>query len=120
MAAAKLANLAHGGDRRAEQAENFPLDAAPVLPTFEPEAPKPAPMSQGEAARLLNVSDRSLRTAKKVQDTAPQEVVAAPASAGPACREIPWVGGILRMSQILRRLQAQIRGFRLKYCDVLS
>jgi phage N-6-adenine-methyltransferase len=76
MAAAKLANLAHGGNRRVEQAANLPLES-PSLPTFEPDAPKPAPVPQAEAARLLNVSERSLRTAKKVQDTAPQEVVAA-------------------------------------------
>jgi phage N-6-adenine-methyltransferase len=73
MAAAKLANMpAH----RPVKSANLPT-SEPVLPTFEPEAPKPAPVPQAEAARLLNVSERSLRTAKKVQDTAPQEVVAA-------------------------------------------
>lgn len=76
MAAAKLANLAHGGNRRVEQVANLQLEA-PSLPTFEPEAPKAAPVSQSEAARLLNVSPRTVATAKKVQDTAPQEVVAA-------------------------------------------
>ena len=71
MAASKLANLAHGqrADQRAARPENLPI--------FPEEKTKPAPVSQSEAAKLLNVSDRSLRTAKKVQEEAPQEVVKA-------------------------------------------
>lgn len=65
MAAAKLANLKHGGDRKRDQAENLPLE------------PQSRPVSQSDAARLLNVSDRSIRTAKKVQEVAPQEVAKA-------------------------------------------
>lgn len=75
MAAAKLANIAHGGNRRVEQVANLQLET-PSLPTFEPEAPKAAPVSQSEAARLLNVSPRTVATAKKVQD---------PCAAGSRC-----------------------------------
>lgn len=63
MAAAKLANLEHGGDRRRDQAENLPLE------------PRPVPVSQANASNLLNVSDRSIRTARKVQSAAAPETV---------------------------------------------
>jgi hypothetical protein len=54
MVAGKLANQKHGGDRKSEnQVANLPLDS-----------------SLTEAAKLLNVSKRSVRTAKKVQDKA--------------------------------------------------
>lgn len=73
MAAAKLANMpAH----RPAKSANLPTSAL-SLPSFEQPAPKPAPVSQAEAARMLNVSERNLRTAKKVQEAAPQEVVSA-------------------------------------------
>jgi hypothetical protein len=45
MVAAKLANMPHGGDRKSDQAANLPL------------------VSQSTAAELLNVSDRSIRSA---------------------------------------------------------
>lgn len=48
MIAARLATSPHGGDRRSDQAENLPL------------------VSQHDAAKLLNISDRSLRSAKAV------------------------------------------------------
>ena len=50
--AAKIANLTHGGDRRSDQAANLPV------PT------------QAEAAEMLNVSERSVRTARKVLEQA--------------------------------------------------
>jgi phage N-6-adenine-methyltransferase len=56
MVAAKLANMSHGGDRKSDQAENLPL------------------VSQAKAADMLNVSDRSVRTAKKVQEEAIPEI----------------------------------------------
>lgn len=59
MVAAKLAKVPHGGDRRSDQAESLPL------------------VSQGQAASMLNVSDRSIRTAKTVQDQGAPELVAA-------------------------------------------
>jgi hypothetical protein len=59
MVAARLANIEHGGDRRAGQAENLPL------------------VSQEQAARQLNVSDRSIRAAKAVQSHATPELAAA-------------------------------------------
>lgn len=74
MAAAKLANITRadagriGGKSRVEATANLQLLDEPR------EAPK---QTTAEAARLLNVSPRTVATAKKVQDTAPQEVVAA-------------------------------------------
>ena len=52
-AAAKLANITRGGDRRSEQTANLP---------FEPRT------TNGDAARLLNVSERSVRSARSVRD----------------------------------------------------
>lgn len=48
--AAKLANLAHGGDRKSNQAANLPVDS----------------VSQAKAAEMLNVSERTVRAAAKV------------------------------------------------------
>jgi hypothetical protein len=62
MSAAKIANLPHGGDRRSDQAANLPIDNA---------------VSQSEAADLLNVSRRSLRSASQVIDQGTPELDAA-------------------------------------------
>jgi hypothetical protein len=59
MVAAKLANISHGGSR--VQAENLPL----------------ASVTQAQAAEMLNVSDRMVRAAKKVNEEAPLEVIQA-------------------------------------------
>lgn len=59
MVAAKLAKVPHGGDRRSDQAENLPL------------------VSQEMAARQLNVSDRSIRTAKQVAEQGTPELAKA-------------------------------------------
>jgi ParB-like chromosome segregation protein Spo0J len=59
LIAARLATIAHGGDRRSEQAANLPV------PT------------QAEAAERLNVSERSVRDAVKVRDHGAPELVAA-------------------------------------------
>jgi N6-adenosine-specific RNA methylase IME4 len=57
MVAARIANLAHGGDRRpADQAANLPLE------TVRPSVP------QGGAAAMLSVSERSVRSARAVQE----------------------------------------------------
>lgn len=50
MVAARLAKMPHGGDRRSDQAANFPLDG----------------ISQSKAADLLSVGERSVRSAKQV------------------------------------------------------
>lgn len=62
--AAKLANLTHGGDRKADddQAANLPL---------ETEIPA---VTQADAARLMNVSERSVRSAKAIQDRGTPEL----------------------------------------------
>lgn len=61
--AAKLANMKRGGDRKSDQAANLPDD--------------PAPVSQAQAADMLNVSERSVRTAKTVLEQGAPELVAA-------------------------------------------
>lgn len=79
--AAKLANMGHGGDRKSDQAANLPDD--------------PAPVSQAQAAELLNVSERSVRTAKAVMEQGAPELVAAvekgevSVSAAAAVSELP-------------------------------
>lgn len=60
--AAKLANMSHGGVRGG-QAANLPLD--------------PAPVSQAQAAEMLNVSERSVRDAKKVLNQGAPELIQA-------------------------------------------
>lgn len=57
--AAKLANMGHGGDRRSDQAANLPV------------------VSQASAADMLNVSERSVRAAAKVQQSGVPELAAA-------------------------------------------
>jgi 16S rRNA G966 N2-methylase RsmD len=59
MVAARLANMQHGGDRRSEQAANLPL------------------VPQPEAAKRLSVGERSVRSARTVQDHAIPGLVAA-------------------------------------------
>ena len=63
--AAKLANLGHGGDRKSDQGANLPL---------EPEAPA---VTVAAAAEMLNVSERSVKSARKVQEQGAPELVAA-------------------------------------------
>jgi N6-adenosine-specific RNA methylase IME4 len=63
MVAARIANLAHGGNRRSDQPANLPLETVPV--------------SQARAAELLNVSERTVRDAKTVQREASPELVEA-------------------------------------------
>ncbi|MBM3578989.1 MAG: hypothetical protein FJX40_15405 [Alphaproteobacteria bacterium] len=57
MVAARLANIAHGGARRSDQAANLPLET----PTQQ--------VSQARAAQLTNVSERSVRSARKVVES---------------------------------------------------
>jgi N6-adenosine-specific RNA methylase IME4 len=62
--AAKLANLEHGGDRKSsDQAANLPLESAPQQP-----------VSQSMAAGMLNVSERSVRAARSVQERGTPEL----------------------------------------------
>lgn len=61
--AARLANMEHGGDRRSGQAANLP-NGQPAV-------------SQAKAAELLNVSERSVRDAKHVQQDGIPELAAA-------------------------------------------
>lgn len=61
--AAKLANMKRGGDRKSDQTANLQDDRAPV--------------TQAQAAQMLNVSERSVATAKKVIDNAAPELIQA-------------------------------------------
>lgn len=68
--AARVANMAHGGNRKAQvQDANLRLD----IPLSERAKASP-PVSNSDAARLLNVSPRSVADARKVHDHAPPEV----------------------------------------------
>jgi len=59
IVAARLANMQHGGDRKSDQSANLPLD-----------------ITQPEAAAMLNISSRSLRTAKQIIRDMPDKVAA--------------------------------------------
>jgi ParB-like chromosome segregation protein Spo0J len=63
--AAKIANMPHGGNRRSDQAANLPL-----------ETPMRPPISQAEAARMMNVSERTVRLAAHVLDHGTPALVA--------------------------------------------
>lgn len=52
--AAKLANMTRGGDRRSDQSANLHFENSPV--------------TISQAAEMLNVSERSVKTARKVQE----------------------------------------------------
>lgn len=65
MVAAKLANLDHGGDRKTDQGANLPLELDPT------------PVTNSDAASMLNVSERSVKAARTVQRTGAPELVAA-------------------------------------------
>lgn len=67
MVAAKLANMPRGGDRPSASDSNFDAANLPIRNAT----------SQSEAADLLSVSPRSVRTAKKIQAEAEPELVAA-------------------------------------------
>lgn len=61
MVAARLANMSHGGNRKAEdQAANLPVE-----------------ITQTKAAEMLNVGERSLRSAKQVITEGSPELVQA-------------------------------------------
>lgn len=57
VVAAKIANATHGGDRRSNQAASLPV------------------VTQADAAELLNVSERGVRTAKQLLDHGAPELV---------------------------------------------
>lgn len=64
--AARVANMpAHRPNKSAN---------LPTLPLSQQAAPQPPLTSNAEAANMLNVSERSVRTARKVQEAAPPEV----------------------------------------------
>jgi ParB-like chromosome segregation protein Spo0J len=83
MVAARLANLAHGGDRRSDQAENLPLET----------------VKQATAAAMLNVSDRSIRHAGVVRKWGTPELIQAveqgAVSVSTAAKQVkpPWRPG---------------------------
>ncbi len=72
-AAARLANLRVGKPpaKSANWRNNDQADFLPPIPT------PPEPVSQADAAKMLNVSERSVQRAQRVIDTAPAEIVRA-------------------------------------------
>jgi len=71
--AAKLANMRPGDNQHSAPAN---LPDLPGLSLSERAKAQP-PVSQADAARMLNVSERSVRSAQRVQESAPPEVVRA-------------------------------------------
>lgn len=61
MVAANIANMNRGGDRKGDQTANLQFDTT----------------TRAEAAKLLNVSERTVNSAKKVQEKASPEITAA-------------------------------------------
>lgn len=57
VVASRLANMTHGGDRKSDQAANLPDD-----------------ISQPQAAEMLNVSERMIRSVKAIEKAAPDLV----------------------------------------------
>ncbi len=100
VVASKLANLGHGGDRRADQAANLPL-----------EPPVPPPVSQARAAELLNVSERTVRAAGVVIDKGVPELVQA-VERGQAS-----VSAAAAVSRLPADVQAAVAGAP---CDVVT
>ena len=70
--AARVANMPRG--RNWDKSANLQNKDEPQLSLSEQAAPRPPLTSTADAARLLNVSERSVASAKKVHDTAPPEV----------------------------------------------
>lgn len=54
VVASRLANMTHGGDRKSDQAANLPLE-----------------ITQSQSAKMLNVSERLIRTVKAIEKAAP-------------------------------------------------
>ena len=72
--AARVANMPRGTNRFADRSANLPTYNEPSLPLSEQAAPKPPLTSNADAAEMLNVSERSVRSARKVHESAPPEV----------------------------------------------
>ena len=77
MAAAKLANMTRADAGRLGAAAVNPANANLRLPLTEKAAETPSLVSQSEAARLLNVSERSVTNARKVLDLGAPELIQA-------------------------------------------
>lgn len=72
--AARVANMPRGTNQHARASANLPTHNEPGLSLSEQAAAKPPLTSNADAADMLNVSERSVRSARKVHDTAPPEV----------------------------------------------
>jgi phage N-6-adenine-methyltransferase len=70
--AARVANMPRGG--AVYRTANLPTENESGLSLSEQAAPRPPLTSNADAADMLNVSERSVRSARKVHDTAPPEV----------------------------------------------
>lgn len=89
MVAARIANLNHGGYRKTDQEANLPLE------------PFTQGVTQADAADMLNVSERAVRSARAVQREAVPELVAAVESGAVA---VSTAADVARLPQSEQRL----------------
>lgn len=75
--AARVANMPRGHRSDLEPSANWREVSEPRLSLSEQETPRPPLTSIADAARLLNVGERSVERARKVHETAPPEIVQA-------------------------------------------
>lgn len=80
VAANKIATLSHGGDRKSDQAANLP--------------------TQAQAAEALNVSERSVRTARKVEEKGSAALQKAVASGDISISKAASVVGLPKSEQL--------------------
>jgi hypothetical protein len=72
--AARLANMPRGANQHDKASANLHTDAGPQLSLSEQALPRPPMTSTADAARMLNVSPRSVADARKVHEYAPPEI----------------------------------------------
>jgi phage N-6-adenine-methyltransferase len=72
--AARVANMPRGTNRFADRSANLQTYNEPQLSLSEQASPRPPMTSTADAARMLNVSPRSVADARKVHEYAPPEI----------------------------------------------
>jgi N6-adenosine-specific RNA methylase IME4 len=65
----KIANMTHGGNRKSVQSANLPLDNTPSISV--------APVTVSQAAELLNVSERTVKSFREAKEKCAPEIVKA-------------------------------------------
>ncbi|GMV60755.1 MAG: hypothetical protein AMXMBFR72_38410 [Betaproteobacteria bacterium] len=82
----RLSSMSHGGDRRSDQAANLPV------------------VTQSEAARLMSVSERSIRSAGQVLDHGAPELlnVSRPTESAQICAVTQTQAALTRLGEMLK------------------